>query len=214
MPAVAERQIRGEKGDCPIRLPIAKLIQMRRGVLVMIVCATFACAWISIPSGSSAEGSNRASKRSKLCRNGPLRKPRTDCAPPVLPSTGNPYSDCVRRINQLRRACQFLPPLKRWKDGERCADEHAKYDSKKGIHAGFNKRICKPQGYAQNECPAWPSRERVVDGCLQAMWDEGPGRRFSKHGHYMNMSNAAYEEVACGFARGPDGEVWSVQNFR
>jgi hypothetical protein len=46
------------------------------------------------------------------------------------------------------------------------------------------------------------------------MWDEGPGKRFSKHGHYTNMSGARYGQVACGFAKAPDGKVWSVQNFR
>jgi hypothetical protein len=46
------------------------------------------------------------------------------------------------------------------------------------------------------------------------MWDEGPGRRFSKHGHYGNMSSRGYESVACGFAKDSNGDVWSVQNFR
>jgi uncharacterized protein YkwD len=46
------------------------------------------------------------------------------------------------------------------------------------------------------------------------MWNEGPGKRFSKHGHYTNMSNPNYEGVACGFAKTPDGQIWSVQNFR
>ncbi|MEM7436182.1 MAG: hypothetical protein AAF436_13575, partial [Myxococcota bacterium] len=113
-----------------------------------------------------------------------------------------------------RSECQCLPPLRRWKGGEKCARKHAKHDMREGIHAGFHGRICKPQGRAQNECPAWPSIRGVVDGCLQAMWDEGPGRRVSKHGHYINMSNLEYEEVACGFAKTGDGEVWSVQNFR
>ncbi|MEM8608499.1 MAG: CAP domain-containing protein [Myxococcota bacterium] len=148
------------------------------------------------------------------CAEGPLKKPREGCAPSPPPSTGNPHDDCVARINQLRRKCQCLPPLKRWKGGEKCAKKHAKHDMRAGIHAGFNGRICKPQGLAQNECPAWPSVEGVVDGCLQAMWDEGPGKRFSKHGHYINMSSLKYTEVACGFAKTGDGEVWSVQNFR
>jgi hypothetical protein len=107
-----------------------------------------------------------------------------------------------------------LPPLTRWKGGEKCAYKHAKHDGKRGIHAGFNDEICEPQGWAQNECPGWPSTAGVIDGCLQAMWDEGPGKRFSKHGHYTNMSSARYEQVACGFAKAPDGKVWSVQNFR
>jgi hypothetical protein len=72
----------------------------------------------------------------------------------------------------------------------------------------------KPQGMAQNECPAWPSTEGVIGGCLQAMWDEGPGKRFSKHGHYANMSSQEYDQVACGFARTKAGKLWSVQNFR
>ena len=46
----------------------------------------------------------------------------------------------------------------------------------------------------------------IIDGCLQAMWDEGPGKRFSKHGHYINMSNPSYERVACGFAK--SGTAW------
>jgi hypothetical protein len=120
----------------------------------------------------------------------------------------------VARINQLRWDCQCLPPLRRWKGGEKCANKHARHDSKHGIHAGFNQDVCKPEGRAQNECPAWPSTTESIDGCLQAMWDEGPGKRFAKHGHYINMTNSAYEEVACGFAKAPRGAVWSVQNFR
>ena len=186
---------------------------MRR-VAMTTVLVTLMGAWLLAPIESRAGSSEPNQKKTAICKDGPLSKPRANCAPPPLPSTGNPREDCVRRINQLRRACQCLPPLGRWKGGEQCADKHAKHDSRKGIHAGFNARICKPQGFAQNECPGWPSAERVVEGCLQAMWDEGPGKRFSKHGHYINMSSVAYEQVACGFARGPNGEVWSVQNFR
>jgi hypothetical protein len=155
-----------------------------------------------------------ASAAGKLCGSGPLSHPRPGCSPPPPASTGNPHQDCVARINQLRWQCQCLPPLKRWKDGESCANRLAKHDSENGIHAGFNDSVCSPRGRAQNECPAWPSASEVVDGCLQRMWDEGPGKRFSKHGHYITMSKASYEQVACGFARTKDGEIWSVQNFR
>lgn len=177
--------------------------------------AAVACVgiWVASDAGSiptvgvaSAEGG--------LCGNGPLRRPRANCAPPPPRSTGNPHEDCVARINQLRWTCQCLPPLKRWKGGEACANKLAKADSKRGIHAGFEDGLCEPRGRAQNECPDWPSTSRVIDGCMQAMWDEGPGKRFSKHGHYLNMSSLAYEHVACGFARTPAGKIWSVQNFR
>jgi hypothetical protein len=135
------------------------------------------------------------------------------------PSTGDPYQDCVDRINQFRTECACLPPLERWTDGEMCADEMAEYDSTRTAHAGFADGICEG-GSAQNECPGWGSSEQVIDGCLQAMWAEGPppqepcdGQCFQDHGHYINMTNERYTQVACGFFETGDGEVWAVQNF-
>ena len=187
---------------------------MKGGITVTAALAMLAGLAVSLPRDSYAFVSEAALGSNKTCSEGPLSRPRPSCTPPPLPSTGNPYEDCAARINQLRWHCQCLPPLARWKGGEKCANTHAKYDSKRGIHAGFNDGICKPEGLAQNECPGWPSTRGVIEGCLQAMWDEGPGKRFSKHGHYTNMSSPSYERVACGFAKTPDGEIWSVQNFR
>ena len=187
---------------------------MKRGMAAVAVVAML-LGWVVSSAPTTHVLAPKASAKSNhACKNGPLSRPRADCAPPPLPSAGDPYEDCVARINQLRWKCQCLPPLERWNGGEKCANQHAKYDSKRGIHAGFNDKICKPHGRAQNECPDWPSTGRVVGGCLQRMWDEGPGKRFSKHGHYLNMSNPDYEAVACGFAKTPDGDIWSVQNFR
>ncbi|MFO0661228.1 MAG: hypothetical protein U0165_15555 [Polyangiaceae bacterium] len=53
-----------------------------------------------------------------------------------------------------------------------------------------------------------------MDGCLQMMWDEGPGSDFSQHGHYINMSSTSYTMAACGFYTGSDGSTWAVQNFK
>ena len=53
----------------------------------------------------------------------------------------------------------------------------------------------------------------IVPGCLDLMWAEGPGP-FESHGHYVNMTNPAYGEVACGFYTTPGGDVWAVQDFR
>ena len=184
---------------------------MKRGLLALVLLVGLDVL-PAMDSHAFDDVEARASK--KACSDGPLVRPRAGCSPPALPSTGNPHQDCVVRINQLRWECQCLPPLERWKGGEKCAGKHAKHDSRSGIHAGFNQDICEPAGRAQNECPAWPSTTEVIDGCLQAMWDEGPGKRFAKHGHYTNMSNPTYEAVACGFAKGPGGGVWSVQNFR
>ncbi len=54
----------------------------------------------------------------------------------------------------------------------------------------------------------------IIDGCLQSMWDEGPGTIYEDHGHYINMSSTSYEKMACGFYRTSGGAVWSVQNFK
>ena len=150
------------------------------------------------------------------CEDGPLADPIPGCAPTPAASSGDPYQDCVDRINQFRAECQCLPPLERWRDAEDCADQHARYDSEgAGPHGGFSDDICSPRGRAQNECPGWRGgTEGVVRQCLQLMWDEGPGEPFSAHGHYINMSNPGHTRVACGFYETPSGELWSVQNFR
>ena len=148
------------------------------------------------------------------CTSGPLDTPIANCQPEPLESSGDPHADCVTRINQLRWECQCLPPLQRWTEAESCADRHSEYDSSRTYHAGFRDDICSPRGWAQNECPDYPSVERVIDGCLQAMWDEGPGEPYSAHGHYINMTNPSYSMVACGFYETNDGRFWSVQNFQ
>jgi hypothetical protein len=149
------------------------------------------------------------------CNNGPLNAPVANCQPEPLPSSGDPYADCVTRINQLRWECQCLPALQRWNEAEGCADQHSEYDSSTRIyHAGFSEDICSPRGWAQNECPGYGSTDHVINGCLQAMWDEGPGEPYSAHGHYINMTNSSYSMVACGFYETADGSFWSVQNFQ
>jgi hypothetical protein len=40
------------------------------------------------------------------------------------------------------------------------------------------------------------------------MWAEGPGG-----GHYDNMTNPKYTQVACGF-QSDGSSTWSVQSFR
>lgn len=146
----------------------------------------------------------------EICQDGPLDAPLANCTPSTLPATGDDGEDCVQRINQLRAECQCLPPLKRWVEGESCAEEHAAYDAQlETAHAGFRDQICEHGGFAQNECPnrrgGW---EQVNRDCLQMMWDEGPGEDFMEHGHYINMSNQNYTKVACGGA-----DDWFVQNF-
>lgn len=144
-----------------------------------------------------------------LCAEGPLAEPLVGCKPAMPASTGDVRDDCVARINQFRWECQCLPPLERWVDGEKCADKQAAHDAKKNsAHDGFKESICSPRGWAQNECPGWGSWDRVNENCLQMMWDEGPGKPYAAHGHYINMSSTSYTKVACG-----EGGGWFVQNF-
>lgn len=159
---------------------------------------------------SGSEDPIDAALNRDICKDGPLEAPLQNCAPKVLPSTGDDGGDCVRRINQLRAECQCLLPLERWTEGEQCAEAHARYDAEhEQPHKGFQDKVCEQGGWAQNECPSWGGGwSRVIDGCLQMMWDEGPGEDFMAHGHYLNMSSQRYTKVACG---GADG--WFVQNF-
>ena len=167
----------------------------------------------STDAGDFSGDSNGDGNDTADCTDGPLAEPIAGCTPGPVPDSGNFEADCVARINQFRWDCQCLPPLDRWTDGEACADEHAAYDSTNGVHAGFREDICTPRGWAQNECPEWGSEASIVDGCLQMMWDEGPGEDFNEHGHYINMSSTTYTKVACGVYTTDAGKVWSVQNF-
>lgn len=129
--------------------------------------------------------------------------------------TGSTYpaaaEDCVKIINQYR-ASIGLAPYQRWNDAEACADNEARRDAEANQpHGSFGS--CGER--AQNTCPGWSGTpESMIGSCLAAMWAEGPGTDFSKHGHYINMSSTSYTKVACGFYVTPQGRVWTVQDFR
>jgi uncharacterized protein YkwD len=129
-------------------------------------------------------------------------------------SRTDPYADArVQAIAQINayRAKVKLPPLKHWVEADSCADREAKHDSKENRpHASFGK--CEEM--AQNECPDWPDKDAIATGCMEQMWNEGPGKNFAKHGHYLNMTNPQYTKVAIGFYTTREGKVWSVQNFK
>lgn len=165
-------------------------------------------------TGGTSGGGSSATGGAGACDAGPLSAPIAGCQPAVVPDTGDFYADCVARINQLRWDCQCLPPLARWTEAEACADQQAEYDfNADSYHAGFTDGICSPGGSAQSECPGSRSLARVLESCLQGMWDEGPGEPYSEHGHYINMTNSEYSRVGCGQYVTPSGEVWAVMNF-
>lgn len=161
-------------------------------------------------TGASNSGTGASTATgNEMCANGPLAAPIPGCAPVAPASTGDLHQDCVDRINQFRWECQCLPPLARWTDGEACTDQQSADDqASDSPHGNFG--ACGEN--AQNTCPNWPSEGDVVGGCLQMMWDEGPGDFNSHHGHYINMSSTEYSKVACGFSTAAGG-VWSNQNF-
>ncbi len=151
------------------------------------------------------------------------------CVLAAPPSTGDIRQDCVNRVNQFRTTCACLKPLARWTAGEACADMDAQYDAMKQVgHAGAMANIC-PWGSAQDECPGDPGNQYVIDMCLQQMWSEGPppagtsiaqcespqmiNTCYEAHGHFINMSNPAVNQVACGFYTTSTGAVWAAQNF-
>lgn len=119
---------------------------------------------------------------------------------------GDEYQLCVDLINGYR-ATVGSPALARWTDAEGCSDSEAQSDSETGTpHGAFGQ--CGES--AQDECPGWSgSPTEVITGCLQLMWDEGPGG-----GHYENMKSTSSTRVACGFHTTAGGDVWSVQNFQ
>lgn len=126
---------------------------------------------------------------------------------PASGATPNPAAErCVAQINAYRRTLG-LAPLSRWTQNEACTNAQSARDGQgHDAHGHFGE--CGEM--AQNTCPGWPGPpERMIDGCLQMMWNEGPGG-----GHHDSMASRRYTMVACGFAMGPNGEVWANQNFR
>ena len=141
---------------------------------------------------------------------GPNPNPNPGPGPDPSDPYGQARVDAVDAINAYR-ATVSLPALAHWSDADSCADQEAKHDSEVNqAHASFGS--CGE--WAQNECPGWPSSDAVVGGCLEMMWNEGPGSDYSQHGHYINMTNPNYTKVSIGFYTTPQGEVWSVQNFK
>jgi len=124
------------------------------------------------------------------------------------------HAECVRRTNELRVANGRAPVVQ---DAalEAYADEGAAYDFSHGDppHAHFR---LEPVGggiaFAENQCPHWDlgfgggDLNGLVDACLQAFFDEGPGGS-----HYDNMMGD-YGTLGCGlYNEGTDYTI--IQDF-
>jgi hypothetical protein len=121
-------------------------------------------------------------------------------------------AQCVQIINQDRATLSPASPAltEASASDESCVDGQAQADSQANVpHSAFGK--CSES--AQDECPGWPGPPSSIDtGCLSMMWQEGPPPA-GQDNHWLNMSNAQYTRVACGFYQDPAGTWWATQDF-
>lgn len=118
---------------------------------------------------------------------------------------------CVQIINMYRATLNpASPALAENTSSESCVDSQAQADATSGnAHSAFGQ--C--QEFAQDECPAWPGPPSAIDTkCLAQMWAEGPPPP-GQDNHWLNMSNAKYTQVACGFYQDTSGTWWATQDF-
>jgi hypothetical protein len=118
---------------------------------------------------------------------------------------------CVQIINQYRATLSPpSPPLQEATAQESCVDGQAKADYTANTpHSAFG--VCRER--AQDECPNWPGMpSAILTRCLAQMWAEGPPPPGTDN-HWLNMSNAKYTKVACGFYQTPRGNWWATQDF-
>jgi hypothetical protein len=102
------------------------------------------------------------------------------------------------------------PALQEYTADESCVDGQAQADYQANTaHSAFG--MCKER--AQDECPGWPGPpSSIMTKCLAQMWAEGPPPS-GQDNHWLNMSNAKYTKVACGFYQTPSGKWWATQDF-
>lgn len=103
------------------------------------------------------------------------------------------------------------PPLTEATAQESCVDTQAQADFTANVaHHAFGQ--CKES--AQDECPDWPGPpSTIMTNCLAQMWAEGPPTN-GQDNHWLNMSNAKYTKVACGFYLEPGtNRYWATQDF-
>ena len=129
---------------------------------------------------------------------------QTASAPVTPQSVDDLRKACLDAINQYRSSIGRSALTLR-ADAGACLDKQSADDGAAGrAHQNFGK--CSES--AQDECPGWGGDPGTAQaGCLKMMWAEGPGG-----GHYENMANSGYRQVACGYAQ-VGAKWWMIQNF-
>jgi hypothetical protein len=121
-------------------------------------------------------------------------------------------AQCVQIINMDRATLSpASPALVEDTAEEACVDGEAQADYEANTaHSAFGN--CNRES-AQDECPNWPGPpSAIMTKCLAQMWAEGPPAA-GQDNHWLNMSNAKYKKVACGFYQTPAGKWWATQDF-
>ncbi|HEY2516600.1 MAG TPA: CAP domain-containing protein, partial [Polyangiaceae bacterium] len=141
--------------------------------------------------------------------------PDMDSGTPVDTDSGDSLTQarvqCVQIINQYRATLSPpSPPLTEDTAQESCVDSQAQKDyTANTAHSAFGD--CSE--FAQDECPGWPGPPASINtDCFKSMWDEGPPPA-GQDNHWLNMSNAKYTKVACGYYQTPKGDWWTTQDF-
>jgi hypothetical protein len=132
----------------------------------------------------------------------------------------NPSNDahqrCVDLTNQLR-ATVGRPPVARSPQLEQYANEGAEYDHTRSPHDHFQATQGGGIAFAENECPHWDigfgngTVVGLVEACIQAFWDEGPGSG-PAHGHYNNMIGN-YGTLGCGIYSPDNNDYTIIQDY-
>jgi len=108
-----------------------------------------------------------------------------------------------------------------------CAWHEGLNDSTLGAHWDFinshttstDSRLshCVGGAGAQNECLNWGTSgqtdQQVVENCVQAWYNEGPGTG-SAHGHYNNMMTNTNVKMSCGVYKNASGALSIAADFR
>jgi hypothetical protein len=158
-------------------------------------------------SGSSSSSSSGSGSGGSSSSGGSNSDAGSDAGDPLVAAR----QQCVQIINTDRASLNPpSPPLTERTDMESCVDSQARADfTSNTAHSAFGH--C--HEFAQDECPGWPGPPSSIDThCLAAMWAEGPPPA-GQDNHWLNMSNAQYTQVACGFYQTPSGDWWATQDF-
>ncbi len=130
--------------------------------------------------------------------------------------------ECVTQTNAYR-AMNGKSALTESSQLETYAASGAMFDYNAGsAHDHFGMTQGGGIAFAENECPGFDGWNianaggdmvSLMDMCLQAFYDEGPGSDYSTHGHYINMMGA-YGTLGCGiYEDSLNGNVTITQDY-